>query len=86
LLRVWGTNTLGLRSPLVAVLSPDTGLPKNYALTGYEKQVSISSSAWSDRMVAQRLGVSPGLVGKTRKQLSVEAAHNGRVQHIGDHA
>ena len=86
LLRVWGINRCGVRSPLVAVLPPGTGLPTNYALTGYERQVSSGGPAWSDRMVAQRLGVSPGMVGATRKRVSVEAARYGQVQHIGDHA
>jgi hypothetical protein len=86
LLRVWGTNKRGVRSPLVAVFPPGTGLPQNYALTGYEHQVSSGGPAWSDRMVAQRLGVSPGMVSATKKRLSVEAARYGQVQHIGDQA
>ena len=83
LLRVWKVNRAGIRSAMVAVLLPDTGLPENYALTGYENHVTASGPAWSNRATARRLGVSPGMVATTRRRLSVEAARSTQVQHLG---
>ena len=82
LLRVWTVNRAGDKSAMVAVLLPDTGLPENYALIGYENHVTASGPAWSNRAIARRLGVSPGMVAKTRRRLSVEAAQAAQVQHL----
>ena len=86
LLRVWAVNRAGVQSAMVAVLLPDTSLPENYALTGYENHVTASGPAWSNRATARRLGVSPGMVATTRRQLSVEAAQHDQVQHLGGNA
>ncbi len=86
LLRVWAANRNGIRSPLIAVQPPGSGLPANYALTGYERHVSSGSSAWSDRMVAERLGVAPGTVARVRQGLSVEPGKFGQVQPFGAEA
>ncbi len=83
LLRVWEVNRAGVRSAMVAVLLPDTGLPENYALTGYENHVTAGGPAWSNRATARRLGVSPGMVATTRKRLNVEAGKFPRLQHLG---
>ena len=32
---------------MIAVLLPNTGLPENYALTGYENLATVSGLAWS---------------------------------------
>ena len=45
LLRVWVVNRAGARSAMIAVLLPNTGLPKNYALTRYENHVTASGPA-----------------------------------------
>ncbi len=83
LARVWGSNRLGNKAPVIAVLRSDAPDPANIAKTGYEHDQTSGGSAWSDKMVARRLGVSHGNVASVRRQVSVEPGQFPRDQHFG---
>jgi hypothetical protein len=80
LVRVWVQNTRGVKAAMIAVRRPDTGLPGNFAVTWYEKDlITRGGDASSDRLIARRMQCSPATVKSVR--LSVEAGEFERVQH-----
>jgi hypothetical protein len=67
LVRIWCSNSLDVRSAMIAVYSPDALDPEYFAKTRYENNLPTSGPELSDRVIAERLHVSHATVASVRR-------------------